>query len=298
MITPDKITPFYQRPRLVLEALLNLRPPGSLAHYDLTERQKGAAPGLEGLYLGERLILHALHTTFGWAYPSPLDLTPRPGLSAQLCQELRVWPYTLQSGVLTLLMVDPTDSAAQQRVQAETGHTVMPGLIGVVALERLLRPLVPGFKPLSEALAPITPRTLGQIMELRGWMSALDTERTARYAYGSGLRFGEAALKLGLASEARVTEALAVQYGLSFDPHASRRSPSSAARTLLERAPLAAWRTRAVPMSVSDTHLEWVGGLSLLETGAGLQEQVPGHKVTFTLTTEREWLAVLERLSG
>ncbi len=95
-----------------------------------------------------------------------------------------------------------------------------------------------------------------------------------------------------------MVEALAVQFGVEFDPHASRRTPSRAARRLLEQLPLGAWERRALVMGYDDAQLEVVGGVGLLETGASFETLAAGRRINYTLTLERELLSLLERVAG
>jgi receptor protein-tyrosine kinase len=66
------------------------------------------------------------------------------------------------------------------------------------------------------ASLPVVQRSLGQILMERGVLKARDVKKALHVQQARGMRFGEAVLKLKLASEEEVQHALASQFGYAY----------------------------------------------------------------------------------
>lgn len=70
-------------------------------------------------------------------------------------------------------------------------------------------------------------RTIGSMMVDAGLLSEADAERVMHYQREHGIRFGEAAIRLGLVSEADVQFALARQFDYAYLPNDANQRPVS-----------------------------------------------------------------------
>ncbi len=96
------------------------------------------------------------------------------------------------------------------------------------------RPVPPSIAPAEERAPSARSRSIGALLVDEGKLSPADAEAVLRHARAKGLRFGEAAVKLGLVSRAEIERALAQQFDF---PYVARRDGSLASELVAAFAP-------------------------------------------------------------